>query len=145
MTQHPQRCETCEHRDADRSQYPPAEYSCYCNLKRMWVHMYCNNWIGYVGCASHSSASGPAPEQMGDPWNCTDLGIECPDPEQDWCSWPCDKWLLCHDASIATKARAEVLDELRDWSYTIGCNNAAIAAIGLRDRIESLRQQRGGP
>ncbi len=42
-------------------------------------------------------------------------------------------------------AQPGVLDELRDWSYTIGCNNAAIAAIGLRDRIESLRQQEGKP
>jgi plasmid maintenance system antidote protein VapI len=54
-------CDTCEHKDKDPRRFPPKEYSCYCNLKSMWVHMYCKNWMEYVGCASHSTVSGQPP------------------------------------------------------------------------------------
>ena len=48
-------CDTCGHKDKDSRRLPPKGYSCYCNLKSMWVHMYCKNWMEYVGCASHST------------------------------------------------------------------------------------------
>jgi hypothetical protein len=152
MTQpHPQRCETCRHYQT-RFEYGNKKICTIIKERAPGSYQIGIPFhINIVGCASHS-ASGPVPEQMGDPWNCTDLGIECPDPEQDWCSWPCDKWLLCHDASIATKARADVLDELAEptirASEEAEQNGDYVSQTCYEDVLKwiaAIRQQEGKP
>jgi hypothetical protein len=44
------------------------------------------------------------------------------------------------EQGIRQSEREKVLDELRDWSYTIMVNNCALAAMAMRDKIESLRK-----
>ena len=50
-------------------------------------------------------------------------------------------WTKEHDAEIVKKERERVLNELRDWSYTLAVNNSAIAAMMMRVKIDSLRSE----
>lgn len=64
-------------------------------------------------------------EPVADIWNCTDLEIECPDPEQEWCDWPCEKWVSRHDSIIVDGIISEMVaycKSVRDFNRlnTIG-------------------------
>ncbi len=108
---HPQRCETCKHRlpDCDK------EDLCSRICKKIFLEdpralqIGIPYFIDIVGCASHSSASGPAPE----PNPCEENG--CTDIEN--CDEICEHMRIYSPAYVREsrqKARAEVLDELAE-------------------------------
>lgn len=145
---HPQRCETCE---CFEEVPQPQKFRCTWNCCFMHPMDECICKPPHWKEASHSSA-GPVPEPEktngGDPWNCTDLGIECPDPEQDWCNWPCDKWLEYHDAGVARAERERALDAIWQWLKEHDCWKSdhgnywapvPFPASDLMQYLESLR------
>ena len=54
------------------------------------------------------------------------------------CVLPCVDRLNLLSDELATE-RERLLNELRDWSYTLAVNNSAIAAMMMRVKIDSLR------
>ena len=76
MTPQPQQdclnCDSCDHaQKSDAKDYP---FKCMVSKPvPMYVHKYCVSWFGYVGCASHSAASRPAPSPDTCTWKLDDV------------------------------------------------------------------------
>ena len=133
-------CDSCEHAEKTNSR----DYPVKCMVSKpvpMMVHNYCISWFGYVGCASHSSAT---PQKM--PMrSCFGKFVICPCDDEcvvsEYCKDYCEA--LCEKSKAVKQERERVLDELDRYASGSWFDENPREQRWFREKIASIRQQEG--